>query len=143
MVESKREGGCFLFFDYVKNNLDNYSVQDFQQVDSRSENEIIQVVFTETSTDALHNTLMQCNPNVMRGLKGIIPGCCVADGKKVGISIQQARKELKGQSKNPPEMPSLEDHMPPTSRLQFCFQCWKLCILQPAPQSCDCPLQGD
>ena len=33
----------------------------------------------------------------------------------MSISIQQARKELKGQRKNPPEMPSLEDHTPPAS----------------------------
>ena len=33
----------------------------------------------------------------------------------MSISIQQARKELKGQRKNPPEMLSLKDHKPPTS----------------------------
>jgi hypothetical protein len=39
-------------------------------------------------------------------------------GKKVSISIQQARKELKGRGaarKNPPEMPSFDDHTPPAS----------------------------
>jgi hypothetical protein len=75
MLESQREGGCLLFFDYVKNNLDNYSMQEFQQVDLPSENKMIQDVFTKTSIDVLHNTLMQFNPNVMRGLQGIIPGC--------------------------------------------------------------------
>ncbi len=57
----------------------------------------------------------------MQGLQGIIPHHCtnvevtpVAGGKKVSISIQQARKELKGQKKSPPEVPSLEDHTPPT-----------------------------
>ncbi len=121
-AESKREGGWSLFFDYVKNNLDNYSVQEFQQVDSRSENEVIPDVFTNISIDVLHNTSIQCNPNFMRGLQGIIPGCCtnvevtpVAGWKKVSISIQQARKELKGQKKSPPEVPSLEDHTPPAS----------------------------
>jgi hypothetical protein len=122
MAESKREGGWSLFFDYVKNNLNNYSVQEFQQVDSLSKNEVIQDLFTNTSIVVLHNTSIQCNPNVMQGLQGIIPGCCtnvevtlVAGGKKVSISIQQARKELKGQKKSPPEVPSLKDHTPPTS----------------------------
>ena len=39
-------------------------------------------------------------------------------GKKVSISIQQARKELKGcgaARKNPPEMPSFDDNTPPAS----------------------------
>ena len=91
-------------------------------VDSRSKNEIIQDVFMKTSINALHNTSMQCTSNVMRGLQGIIPGHCtnvevtpVAGGKKVSISIQQARKNLKGQRKNPPEMPSHEEYAPPTS----------------------------
>jgi hypothetical protein len=58
----------------------------------------------------------------MQGLQGIIPCCCtnveatpVAGGKKVSISIQQARNELKGQKKSPPEVPSLKDHTPPAS----------------------------
>ena len=67
---------------------------------------------------------MQCNPNVMWGLQEIIP-CCrtniemrtlAGGGKKVSISIQQARKELKGRGaarKNPPEMPSFDDNTPP------------------------------
>ena len=53
----------------------------------------------------------------MRGLQGIIPGRRsnvevtpnVAGGTKVSMSIAAARKELKGQRKNPPEVPSLED----------------------------------
>ncbi len=121
-VESKRKGGHSLFFYYVKNNLNNYSVQEFQQVDSCSKNEIIQDMFTKTFINVLHITSMQCNPNVMWGLQGIIPGCRttvevtpVAGGKKVSISIQQARKELKIQKKNLLEMPSLKDHMPPAS----------------------------
>jgi hypothetical protein len=121
-AESKREGGCSLFFDYVKNNLDNYSIQEFQQVDSRSKNEVIQDVFRKASINVLHNTSVQCNPNVMQDLQRIIPGCPtnvevtpVAGGKKVSISIQQAKKELKGQKKSPPEMPFLKDYTPPTS----------------------------
>ena len=69
---------------------------------------------------------MQCNPNVMRGSQEIIPGCrtnietrtLAGGGKKVSISIQQARKELKGRGaerKNPPEMPSFDDNTPPAS----------------------------
>ena len=65
---------------------------------------------------------MQCNPHVMRGLQDIIPGLWMnikmtpaRGGKKVSISIQQARKELKGHGaarKNPPEMPSFNNHTP-------------------------------
>jgi len=59
----------------------------------------------------------------MRGLQGIIPGRCsnvevtpnVAGGTKVSMSIAAARKELKGQRKSPPEVPSLLDHTPPAS----------------------------
>jgi len=69
---------------------------------------------------------MQCDPNVMRGLQEIIPGCrtniemrtLAGDEKKVSISIKQARKELKGRGatrKNPFEMPSFDDNTPPTS----------------------------
>ena len=69
---------------------------------------------------------MQCDPNVMRGLQEIIPSrrmnielrTLASDGKKVSISIQQARKELKGRGaarKNPPEMPSFDDNTPPAS----------------------------
>ena len=62
----------------------------------------------------------------MWGLQEIIPGrrtniemrTLAGGGKKVSISIQQARKELKGRGaerKNPPEMPSFNDNTPPTS----------------------------
>ncbi len=120
-AESKREGGRSLYHDYVKNKLDNYAVRELQQADSRSKDDIVQDVFTKTSTDAFHDTLLQCNPYVMRGLQGIIPGHRsnvevtpnVAGGTKVSMSIAAARKELKGQLKSPPEVPSLQDHTPP------------------------------
>ena len=123
-AESKREGGRSLYCDYVKNKLDNYTVRAFQQVDYRSKDKIVQDVFTKTSIDALHNTSLQSNPYVMRGLQGIIiPGRrsnvevtpAIAGGTKVSMSIAAARKELKGQRTNPPEVPSLEDRTPPAS----------------------------
>ena len=49
--ESHREGGCSLFFDYVRNNLDNYSVREFQDVDSRSEFEIVNNIATKTAIE--------------------------------------------------------------------------------------------
>ncbi len=125
--ESQREGGRLLFFDYVKNNLDNFFVREFQDVDSRSKFEVVTDIATKTAIDISSNTAMQCNPNVMRGLQEIIPGRrtniemrTLAGGgkKKVSISIQQARKELKGRGverKNPPEMPSFDDNTPPAS----------------------------
>jgi hypothetical protein len=56
----------------------------------------------------------------MRGLQGIIPGRrsnvevtpVVAGGTKVSMSISAVRKELKGQRKSPPEVPSLQDRTP-------------------------------
>ena len=124
--ESQREGGRSLFFDYVRNSLDNYSIQEIQDVDSRSEFEVVTDIATKTAIDISSHTAMQCNPNVMRGLQEIIPGrrtniemgTLAGGGKKVSISIQQARKELKGRGaerKNPPEMPSFDDNTPPAS----------------------------
>ena len=124
--ESQREGGCLLFFDYVRNNLDNYSIPEFQDIDSRSEFKLVNNIATKTAINTSTHTAMQCDPNVMRGLQEIIPGCrtniemrtLTGDGKKVSNSIQQARKELKGcgaQRKNPPEMPSFDDNTPPAS----------------------------
>ena len=123
MAESKREGDRSLYHDYVKNKLDNYAVRELQQADSCSKDDIVQDVFTKTSIDAFHDTSLQCNPYAMCGLQRIIPGRRsnvevtpnVAGGTKVSISIAAARKELKGQLKSPPEMPSLQDHTPPTS----------------------------
>ena len=122
-AESKSEGGRSLYHDYVRNKLDNYAVRELQQADSRSKDEIIQYVFTNTSIDVLNSTSIQCNPYVMRGLQGIIPGRRsnvevtpnVAGGTKVSMSIAAARKELKGQRKSPPDVPSLLDHTPPAS----------------------------
>ena len=73
--------------------------------------------------DALHDTSLQCNPYVMWGLQGIIPGHrsnvkvtpVVAGQTKVSMSIAAARKELKGQWKSPPEVPSLQDCTSPAS----------------------------
>jgi hypothetical protein len=124
--ETQREGGRSLFFDYVRNNLDNDSVREFQDVDSHSEFELVTDIATKTAIDTSTHTKMQCNPNVMQGLQEIIPGrrtnvemrTLAGGGKKVSISIQQARrKELKGRGaarKNPPEMPSFEDNTPPS-----------------------------
>jgi hypothetical protein len=47
------------------------------------------------------------------GLGGDNP--VIAGGTKVSMSIAAARKELKGERKNLPEVPSLEDHTHPTS----------------------------
>ena len=123
MAESKREGDRSLYHDYVKNKLDNYAVRELQQADSCSKDDIVQDVFTKTSIDAFHDTSLQCNPYVMRGLQGIIPGRRsnvevapnVAGGTKVSMSIAAARKELKGQMNSPPEVPSLQDHTHPAS----------------------------
>jgi hypothetical protein len=146
--ESQREGGRSLFFDYVRNNLDNYSVRDFQDVDSRSEFDLVTDIATKTAIDISTHTAMQCNPNVMRGLQEIIPGrrmniemTPAGGGKKVSMSIQQARnKELKGRGaarKNPPEMlPSFfDDNTPPASNPLKCCHPSLTTTLFPPPIS--------
>jgi len=94
--ESQRKGGRSIFFDYVRNNLDNYSVREFQDFDSHSEFEVLTDITTKTAIDISSHTAMQCNPNVMQGLQEIIPGrrtniemrTLAGGGKKVSISIQ-------------------------------------------------------
>jgi hypothetical protein len=101
--ESQREGGRSLFFDYAKNNLNKYSVREFQNVDSCSKFEIVTNIAMKTAIDASNNTAMQCNPYIMWGLQEIIPCHWMniqmtppGGAKKVSMSLQQARKELKG-----------------------------------------------
>jgi hypothetical protein len=125
--ESQQEGGRSIFFDYIKSTIQNYSVQDIQDVDHRSVGEIVTNIATKTTINVATSTALQCNPHVMRGLQDIIP-CCrpnveitpAAGDKMVSMSYQQARKVLKGQGqqgqrKNLPEIPSLDDHTPPPS----------------------------
>jgi hypothetical protein len=103
----------------VKTNCGRHLKRQHFQLSSKDD--IVQDVFTKTSIDAFHDTLLQCNPYAMRGLQRIIPGRRsnvevtpnVAGGTKVSMSIAAARKELKGQLKSPPEVPSLQDHTPP------------------------------
>jgi hypothetical protein len=97
--ESQREGGRLLFFEYVRNNLDNYSVREFQDVDSRSEFEVVTDIATKTAIDISSHTAMQCNPNVMRGLQEIIPGRrmniemrTLAGGGKLKVSFPFSRQ---------------------------------------------------
>jgi hypothetical protein len=52
--ESKSEGGHSLFFDYIKNSLNNHSVQEFQQVDLHSKMELIQDISMLTSNNILN-----------------------------------------------------------------------------------------
>ncbi len=138
--KSQREGGRSLFFDYVRNSLKNHSIREFQDVNSRSEFELVTDITTKTAINISTHTAMQCNPNVMRGLQEIIPSCWMniemtpaGGGKKVSISIQQARKELKGRGaarKNLPEMPSFNDHTPVASNFlsnaRNCVHCNRL-----------------
>jgi hypothetical protein len=53
-----------LFFDHVKNSLDNHSVWVFQQVNS---------VSTMAANDIMNDIFVQSNPHVMHGLQGILP----------------------------------------------------------------------
>ena len=56
--ESQREGGCSVFFNYVKNILDNYSVREFQDVNSRSEFKLDTNIATKTTIDP---ATLQCS----------------------------------------------------------------------------------
>jgi hypothetical protein len=59
---------------------------------------------TKTAIEMLHDDDIHSNPHVRHGLQGIIPGHCNlvsirTNGKKVSMSVAQARNELKGQVK--------------------------------------------
>ena len=56
--ESQREGGRSLFFDYIKTNLDNNSVREFQDVNSRSEFKLDTNIATKTTIDP---ATLQCS----------------------------------------------------------------------------------
>ena len=107
--KSLNKEGCSMYFNYVKNALKNNSVRELQDV-----------AITRTSIDVLGNSRLQYDPYVMRGLQDLIPGrrtdVTISDGgKKVNMSLAQARKQLKkGSKKSPPEpMPISSEHMPP------------------------------
>jgi hypothetical protein len=57
--------------------------------------------------DILNDVQLQANPHVMHGLQGIIPGCRMniemndASGRKVSMSIAQARNKFKGRRRGP------------------------------------------
>ena len=126
--EAQRAGGRSLWFEYVKTNLDNDSVRAYQDVDHRTECEVADDVLTGTAIKAACNAVVQCNPNVMRGLQEVIPRqntievtpTQAAGGKrkKVSMSYHQARDDLlerRGRRKSPPEIPTLSDNTPPAS----------------------------
>ena len=111
-----------MYFNYVKNALENNSVRELQDVDYRSEDEQANDAITTTAIDVLGNSHLQSDPYVMRGLQDLIPGrrtdVTISDGgKKVNMSLAQARKQLKkGGKKSPPElMPISSEHTPPYS----------------------------
>jgi hypothetical protein len=107
-------------FDHIKNSLKNHSVQEFQQVDLRSKMELIQDISRLAANNILNDVHLQSNPHLMCGLHGIIPGHWMsiemsdAGGRKVSMSIAQARNELKGQKKggrtDPPQILTLGEH---------------------------------
>jgi hypothetical protein len=105
------EGGRTLFFNYIKNTLDN-----------RSHVDVLIDTETKTAIEVLHDDDIHANPHVRCGLQEIIPGCCNlvsiwTNGKKVSmLPVAQARNELKEQVKGQRKSPSeLQSHTPPTS----------------------------
>jgi hypothetical protein len=98
--QSKSKGGCLLFFDFIKNSLNNHSVQEFQQVNFHSKMELIQDISMLAASNILNDVQLQSNPHIMRGLQGIIPGHQMniemtdAHGRKVRMSIVLARNKL-------------------------------------------------
>ncbi len=119
------KGGCSLYFNYVKNALDNTSIHEFQEVDYRSEDEQATDVITMTAIDVSGSSNFQADPHVMRGLQELIPGhrtnvTITNGGKKVSMLLVQVRKQLKGhggegRKKNPLKLFSISEHPPPTS----------------------------
>ena len=109
-----------MYFNYLQDALENNSVRELQDVDYCSEDEQANNAITRTAIDVLGNSRLQYDPYVMRGLQDLIPGrrtdVTISDGgKKVNMSLAQARKQLKkGSKKSPPEpMPISSEHMPP------------------------------
>ena len=72
--ESQRECSWLLFFDYVRNNLDNYPIREFQDVNSRSEFKLVNNIATKKAINTSTHTAMQCDPIVMWCSQEIIPG---------------------------------------------------------------------
>ena len=110
--KSQNREGRSMYFNYVKNALKNNSVRELQDV-----------AITRTSIDVLGNSRLQSDPYVMRGLQDLIPGrrtdVIISDGgKKVNMSLAQARNQLKkGNKKSPPKpMPISSEHTPPYSK---------------------------
>ena len=86
---------------------------------------------TRTAIDVLGNSRLQSDPYVMRGLQDLIPGrrtdVTISDsGKKVNMSLAQARKQLKkGSKKSPPEPMPISSPL-----LQLCEQCGQSYLAQ-------------
>jgi hypothetical protein len=123
-LKSLNKGGCSLYFNYVKNALDNNSVREFhelQDVDYHSEDEQASDAITTTAINVLGSSRLQADPYVMCGLQDLIPGrhtdVTISDGgKKVNILLTLARKQLMEGSKKMPElMPISSKHTPPYS----------------------------
>jgi hypothetical protein len=120
--KSLNKEGCSMYFNYMKNALKNNSVRELQDVDYRFKDEQANDAITRTAINVLGNSRLQSDPYVMRGLQDLIPGrhtdvTISYGGKKVNMSLAQARKQLKkGSKKSPPKpMPISSEHTPPYS----------------------------
>ncbi len=101
--EARNAEGRSLFFDYVKSNLHDNSIREYQGFDSRSNNDVSNDILVTTANDIYLNDSLQSDAHVMRGLQDIIPGrrttvsvTPAGGGNKVNVSLQQLKKELKG-----------------------------------------------
>ncbi len=84
------KGGCTLFFNYIKNTLNNNIVCKQQSADSCSRVDVLMDTATKTAIEVLHDDDIHANPHVKCGLQGIIPGCrnmvsIHTNGKKVSM----------------------------------------------------------
>ena len=120
--EARNAEGRSLFFDYVKNNLHDRSIREYQGFDSRLNDDVSNDILVTTANDIYLNESLQSDAHVMQGLQDIIPGrrttvsvTPAGGGNKVNVSLQQLKKELKGggKKKNPPEqLRAVSDHTP-------------------------------
>jgi hypothetical protein len=97
MSKSERETeGRLSFFSSLRDHLQNNAIHQYQSNDGREDEDIYQDINTDTALSVLHDTGIQSNMDMQRGLQQIIPAQNTTIQTHCGktMSIAAARKEL-------------------------------------------------